>query len=91
MDDKIIEKIQSFSELKDNWDDNGARATELKCIEAACAFLLNHELSNEAFAYPTTNGGVGLEWEATPSVDLIFRPVDLTFDPGKLPEIYIGR
>lgn len=51
-----LEKIESFKDLKDDWDSYGGREIDKRAISAASAFVAGTQ------PVPTCRGGIQLEW-----------------------------
>lgn len=61
----ILDKIESFSGLKADWDTYGANAIDADCIEWATDFVkaqANFSKRVPTFACPTKDGGVLVEY-----------------------------
>lgn len=57
----LINKINSFENLKDNWNGYGAQPIPLKVINKA--YTLANELTPVPEAFPTACDSIQLEWE----------------------------
>jgi len=62
--ERVIEKINGFANLKENWDGYGAITIKKKTIQNAIQFIKRIELPNRLpDIYPETNGTITFDWE----------------------------
>ena len=75
-----FERLESFKELKHNWDSYGAYPTDKRAIDA-CKMFLKH-----APVVPINDGGVQIEWFGDDNVE-----IHVEFNPdGNIKSVYIN-
>ncbi len=71
-----IEKIESFKNLKENWDSYGAEKVNEDCIKRAISivnFFKNRSLGIN-FSYPLPDGGIQLEMNNSYNLEIEVNP-----------------
>ncbi|MEM9915893.1 MAG: hypothetical protein AAF911_13110 [Planctomycetota bacterium] len=61
---KVLAKLQSFGNIRANWDGDGAQAIDGKVIDVAMSFIQSNAdlIESPFYVVPTHFGGVQLEW-----------------------------
>ena len=63
--ENTLNKIDSFKELKYDWDSYGANEISKQSIETSKEIvkIINELINNEIYAFPMPNGGVQIEFQ----------------------------
>lgn len=74
-----LQRILSFQELKENWNDNGAKPFSQVLLQDASKLLLSLSSCPEPEIFPTATQGIQFEWETkTAYLEIVLYETEIT-------------